>query len=64
MTKRIRIENADAHQNVLVMVEKVSIKEDGTEEITRTEVLTSPCEQIELTIWDKEYIRIKEITRT
>ena len=62
MTKRVRIENADAGKDVELVVELIEIDPRTREEtvITSTK-LTNPADLAEFHIWNNRYLKVSEV---
>lgn len=62
MTKRVRIENADAGNDIKLVVELIEIDPRTYEEtVISSTVLTNPADLAEFYIWNNRYLKVREV---
>jgi hypothetical protein len=63
MTKRVRVENADAGNDIKLVVELIEIDPRTREEtVISSTVLTNPADLAEFYIWNNRYLKVREVT--
>ena len=62
MTKKVRIENADAGKEVQLKVELIEINPTTKEETVITSTLLhTPADLVEFHIWHNRYLKVSEV---
>jgi hypothetical protein len=62
MTKRVRIENADAGKEVELVIELIEIDPRTREEtVISSTNLTNPADLAEFYIWQNRYLKVREV---
>tara|TARA_R110000868_G_scaffold32143_4_gene117181 strand:- start:4271 stop:4468 length:198 start_codon:yes stop_codon:yes gene_type:complete len=62
MTKKVRIENADAGKDIQLKVELIEINPTTKEEtVITSSLLPNPADVVSFHIWNNRYIKVSEV---